>query len=218
MLEFGEQSKRSQVPGCLSGRTAAKRSICLWRTSVVILAFLALPGQAAETNAPSANPVPAIHRSPPSPQDIAVAHERGGRKREAAALYEAMVRTNTAARKVLSHRLVAIYAETGETNKALTWAREVMRDNPDPQAYLAAVQARLGQTREAQQTLEREIARNTNATRAVTLRWQLAEVLEKQADRPTARRVLDEAAGRAKGTPMEAAAQRRLKALQGGTT
>jgi hypothetical protein len=28
-------------------------------------------------------------------------------------------------------------------------AREVMRDNPDPQAYLAAVQAQVGQSREA---------------------------------------------------------------------
>ena len=50
---------------------------------------------------------------------MAVAHERAGRKREAAALYEAMVRTNAAARKVLSHRLVTIYTQTGQTNKAL---------------------------------------------------------------------------------------------------
>jgi len=128
-----------------------------------------------------------------------------------------MVRTNAAARKVLSHRLVAIYAETGETNKAMAWAREVMRDNPDPQAYLAGVQARLGQTLEAQETLEREIARNTNTTRAVTLRWQLAEVFEKQGNLDRAREVLNQAAGMAKGTPIEATTQRRLKALNEGT-
>jgi hypothetical protein len=122
-----------------------------------------------------------------------------------------MVRTNAAARKVLSHRLVALYADTGETNKALTWVHEIMRDNPDPQAYLAAVQARLRQWQEARETLEREIAANTNATRAITLRWQLAEVYEKEGDGAKAGRVLNEAAGLAKGTSMEAAAQRRLK-------
>ena len=170
--------------------------------------------QAAETNSWPSNPTPAVRRPPPSPQDVAAEHERAGRKREAAALYETMVRTNAAARKVVSHRLVAIYVETGETNKALAWAHEVMRDNPDPQAYLAAVQARLGQSREAQETLEREIARNTNAARAVTLRWQLAEVYEREGEDGKARRVLDEAAGVAKRTPMEAATQRRLNTLK----
>jgi tetratricopeptide (TPR) repeat protein len=125
-----------------------------------------------------------------------------------------MVRTNTSARKVLSHRLVAIYVATGETNKALAWACEVMRNNPDPQAYLAAVQARLGQSREAQQTLEREIARNTNTTRAMTLRWQLAEVYAQQGNSDKARAVLNQAATMAKGTEMEATAQRRLKTLK----
>jgi tetratricopeptide (TPR) repeat protein len=123
-----------------------------------------------------------------------------------------MVRTNTAARKVLSHRLVALYVETGETNKALAWAREVMRDNPDPQAYLAAVQAQLGQSRQAQETLERDIARNTNTTRAVTLRWQLAEVFEKAGDSAKAGKALDEAARAAKGTPMEPTARQQLNA------
>ena len=205
----------------LHGRQDARRYVVAVPGSsasgALLLSFLHswLPlAQAAETNSSPASPAPAIRRPPPSPQEVAAAHERAGRKREAAALYEAMVRTNTAARKVLSHRLVAIYAETGETNKALTWAREVMRDNPDPQAYLAAVQARLGQWQEAQETLEREIARNTNATRAVTLRWQLAEVCEKQGDAAKARKVLNEAADAAKGTPMESAAQRRLNALK----
>ena len=161
--------------------------------------------------------MPTIHYPALSPQEAAAAHERTGRKQEAAALYEAMVRTNSAARKVLSHRLVALYVETGETNKALAWAREVMRDNPDPQTYLAAVQARLGQSQEARAILERELAGNTNATRAVTLRWQLADIFEKEGDRVKARRLLNEAADAATGTAMEATTQRRLKALQGGT-
>ena len=173
--------------------------------------------QAAETSVPPTSPKPAIRRPLPSPQEAAAAHERAGRKREAAAVYEAMVRTNTAARKVLSHRLVTLYAEAGETNKAVAWAREVMRDNPDPKAYLAAVYGRLGQWKDAQEILEREIASNTNTTRAVTLRWQLAEACEKDGDAVKARKILNEASGLAKGTPMEATTQRRLKALKGGT-
>jgi tetratricopeptide (TPR) repeat protein len=179
----------------------------------VLLAAMA-PG--AETNSLPSSSGPAIHYPPPSPQEVAAAHERAGRKREAAALYETMARTNPAARKVLSHRLVTIYSETGQTNQALAWAGEVMRDNPDPQAYLATVQARLGQWQEARGMLEHEIAINTNTIRAVTLRWQLAEVYEKEGDGAKASRVLNEAAALAKGTPMEATSQRRLKALQGG--
>jgi len=170
-----------------------------------------------ETNSLSASPASAARRPRPSPQDIAAEHERAGRKREAAVLYEEMARTNSAARKVLSHRLVAIYAETGQTNKALAWARELMRDNPDPQAYLAGVHARLGQPQEAWDILEREIAHNTNTTRAVTLRWQLADLYAQQGDADKARGVLNQAAGMAKGAPMEATTQRRLRALEGGT-
>jgi tetratricopeptide (TPR) repeat protein len=187
-------------------------------TALALFAGLAPLALAAETNSLSGNQSgPAVRLAPPSPQAIAAEYERAGRKREAADIYEEMVRTNTAARKVLSHRLVAIYTETGETNKALTWAHEVMRDNPDPQAYLAAVQTRLGQCKEARKILEHEIAANTNATRAVTLRWQLAEACEKDDDTEKAGKVLSEAASCAKGTPMEAAAQQRLKVLDGGT-
>jgi tetratricopeptide (TPR) repeat protein len=113
---------------------------------------------------------------------------------------------------VLSSRLVTIYTEIGETNKALTWAHEVMRSNPEPQTYLAGVHTRLGQFKAAQDILEREIASNTNSTRAVTLRWQLADVFEKAGDEKKARKILDEAAIAAKGTQMEPAAQKRLKA------
>jgi tetratricopeptide (TPR) repeat protein len=184
-------------------------------TALVLFAGLAPLALAAETNSLLGNqPGPVVRLAPPNPQAIAAELERAGRKREAAALYEDMARTNAVARKVLSHRLVMIYTETGETNKALSWAREVMRDNPDPQAYLAAVQTRLGQCKEARKILEHEIAANTNATRAVTLRWQLAEICEKTADTITARKLLNEAAVAAKGTPMEPAAQKRLDALK----
>jgi tetratricopeptide (TPR) repeat protein len=214
VVESDEQLEQSEIPDCRSGQTGHVSSTCLWRTLLVVLSFLAPLAQAAETNLLPASPVPVIRRPTPNPQDIAAANEWAGRIHEAAALYETMARTNASARKVLSHRLVAIYAQTGETNKALTWAREVMRDNPDPQAYLAAVHAQVGQSREARAILELEIAGNTNSTRAVTLRWQLAEVYSQEGDEAKARRILIEAAGMAKGTPVEAAAQRRLNALK----
>ena len=191
--------------------------IWFWDASLVICVFLAPVIQAAETNWLSATPAPATGRPLPSPQDIATAHERAGRRSEAASLYEEIVRTNSSARKVLSHRLVTLYVETGETNKALTWAREVMRDNPDPQAYLARVHARLGQTKAAREILEREVGANTNTTRAITLRWQLSDLYAQQDSVDEARQVLSQAAGLAKGTPMEAAAHRRLNALTGRT-
>jgi len=83
---------------------------------------------------------------------------------------------------------VTIYTEKPADNKALTWAREIMRDNPDPQAYLAAVHARLGQWHEARKILEQEINQQHQCNRAVTLRWQLAEVSEKRATEKRAER------------------------------
>jgi tetratricopeptide (TPR) repeat protein len=183
---------------------------CCVKVSLIMLPLLASLVSVAETNSVPATPTAAVRRPPPGPQQLALAHERAGRKHEAAGLYEAIARTNAAARKVLSHRLVTLYVETGETNKALAWANEVMRDNPDPQAYLAGVYARLGQWQAAREILEREIAGTTNATRAVTLRWQLAEVWEKAGNAAEARMALTEAAKVAKGTAMESAAQRQL--------
>ena len=227
MRKSGQQSRRAETAGCKAGQSGHRIAVDLVgsrrRFPVLSLAgsqllwsvFLASIAAGAETNSLSGSSRPVIHSPPPGPQQTAAAYERSGRKHEAAALYEAMASTNAATRKVLSHRLVAIYAEIGETNKALTWAREVMRDNPDPQAYLAAVHARLGQSQEARDILEREIARNTNATRAVTLRWQLAGVWEKAGDARKARKILTEAAAAAEGTAMESSARQRLNVSQG---
>jgi tetratricopeptide (TPR) repeat protein len=189
----------------------------LWRIflgALVGFPFLAMMALGGETNSLTTNPNPAMRPSLPTPQELAVAHERAGRKREAALLYEEMARTNSAVRKVLSHRLVTLYTETGEKNKALHWAHEAMRNNPDPQAYLAAVHGQLGQWKKAREILEREIAGSTNATRAVTLRWQLADVYEKGGEGLKAKGILNEAAEAVKGTAMESAAQRRLQTLK----
>ena len=195
-----------------AGARCGSGGLSLPRSLLLFLVFLAVTAPGAETNSLPSNSRPALQSPPPGPREMAAAHERAGRKREAAALYETMARTNPAARKVLSHRLVTLYVEMGETNKALEWAHEVMRDNPDPPAYLAAVQARLGQWRESREILERELAASTNALRGVKLRWQLAEVYEKEGEGAKARKVLREAADAAKGTAMEPAVRQRLDA------
>lgn len=182
----------------------------------VFLALLALfllvaartQGSEADSRHPGAkspDPAPTLRL-----QEQAAVLEQAGRKKEAAERYEAITRTNALARKVLSHRLVTIYADTRETNKALKWAREVMRANPDQQAYVAGIHVRLGDFKQAQVILAREIAANTNETRAVTLRWQLAEVCQAQGETTQATKLNQEALSFAKGSVLEEAAHRRL--------
>jgi tetratricopeptide (TPR) repeat protein len=177
-----------------------------WPVWILVLSALA---QAGETNLPTTTQ--RVRRPISTTQELAAEHERAGRKREAAALYEEIARGDFTARKVLSQRLVAIYLETGETNKVLAWVREAMRGNPDPPAYLAAVQSGLGQWSTARDILEKELAANTNTVRAVTLRWQLADVCAEQGDSAKTRKLLKEAADAAKGTPLEPAALKRLR-------
>jgi len=186
---------------------------CLLLTLLALQTFLPTITRGAETNDLPKPAPPVIRHAAMTPIETAAQHERAGRKKEAAALYEEIARTNTVARKVLSHRLVTIYTESGETNKALAWASEVMKDNPDPQAYLAGVNERLGQTDKAQEILQREIAGNTNSMRAITLRWQFADLCYKTGDSIKARVLLTEAVTAASGTAMETAARRRLGAL-----
>jgi len=189
------------------------RTFTLFLPALVLCAWTAR-GWCDETNSPANSSTPPKTRQI-RPPELAEGQERAGRKLEAALLYEEMARTNSVARKVLAGRLVTIYARSGETNKALTWAHEVMRDNPDPQAYLAAVYGMLGACKEAGKILQREIDSNTNATRAVTLRWQLAEIAAKQGDKPNAEKLRKEAADAAKGTPLESAARKKVSDAKG---
>lgn len=179
-----------------------------------LLPFYTVPAAQAETNLLTNPSSIVIHKRKATPKELALQYEQAGRKREAAALYEEMARTNTVARKVLAGRLVTIYTEAGEADKALAWAHEVMRENPDPQAYLAEIHAQLGNWKEAEKILKKEIAINTNVTRAVTLRWQLADVYERSGNTIKARKCLKEAAHAAKGTPMASAAQKRLNGIK----
>lgn len=92
--------------------------------------FLVAMAEGGEINS-FANPLPPALTSS---RQLAILHEQAGCKREVATLNEEMARTYTVARKVLARRLVTICSETDETDKALAWAHEVMRENPDPRA------------------------------------------------------------------------------------
>lgn len=153
----------------------------------------------------------------------AMGYERAGEKAKAAEIYEKLIETDPTKRMVLANRLVKLYAEIGNTNKALEWAHVVMERNPDPQAYLAGVHTMLGNYNEAKAILEKEISSvgspsrkgdkdaGKDPRRKLTLYWQLADVYEKQGNDQKAEYLLKAAVELAKGKPEESAARRRLQ-------
>jgi len=138
------------------------------------------------------------------------AYEQSGQKLKAAEAYEQILKADPAARMVLAPRLVAIYTQAGETNKALEWAHVVMQTNPDSQAYLAGVNAMLGKYSEAQGILEAELTKAKEPRRKMLLNWQLADVHERAGKPKKAAKALAQALEVVQGTPDEAAAQQRL--------
>jgi tetratricopeptide (TPR) repeat protein len=139
-----------------------------------------------------------------------LALEQAGRLIEAAAAYEQIAATNPAAHLALAHHLVRLYARAAATNAALRWAGQVMKTNPDPQAYLAGVHSLLGNHAKARAILERELKAPGPDRRRMTLLWQLADALAALGDRPGAEASLRRAEALAQGTPDQAVAERRL--------
>jgi tetratricopeptide (TPR) repeat protein len=105
----------------------------------------------------------------------AVTAEREGRRAEAAAAYEELLRLDETSAGVVAPRLVDLYVAEGRPVPALAWAFRVAPKQPDAQAYLAGVYARLGQWTEAALLLGPAAREATNAARRVSLLWQLAE-------------------------------------------
>lgn len=131
-----------------------------------------------------------------------------------AATLEAEAAQSPAKRDIVARELVKLYAAAGESENALTWARVVMEENPDPQAYLAGVYAMLGQFKEARAILEPEIAVCTEPHRKTTLCWQMADVCENSGDPAGAETALNAAAQASKGLPESSTAERRLTAFR----
>ena len=172
---------------------------------VVTPVFAADPG--GSTNAGPAS-VPELSRR-------AIAYEQQGERLKAAEAYERIIALDPPKQRVLANRLVKLYAEAGSTNQALEWARCVMTNSPDPQAYLAGVNAMVGRRADAIAILEKEIAKTDEPRRRLTLNWQLADICQAGGDLVKAEGALKAAAAAARGTPDEAAATNRLARFRG---
>ena len=101
--------------------------------------------------------------------------EREGRRAEAAAAYEELLRLDETATVVVAPRLVDLYIAEGRPVPALAWALRVAPKQPDAQAYLAGVHVRLGQWTEAELLLRQAALDAADAARRVPLLWQLAD-------------------------------------------
>ncbi len=178
-------------------------TVTICRLTVIAGLALAAAAQAATNAVPPTSAAPDLRQQ-------AAAYERAGQKLKAAAAYEQILKEEPAQRLVLAHQLVRVYLEAGVTNKALEWAHVVMQTNPDPQAYLAGVNATLGRYAEAQSILEAELTKAKEPRRKMVLNWQLAAVHEKAGSPEKAAAALAQALESVRGTPDEAAAQRRL--------
>jgi tetratricopeptide (TPR) repeat protein len=176
--------------------------------ALVLAAMVPLVGYAA-------GPASAVR-----PVDDAVARasalELSGRPAEAVRVYEEMAQFDPVRRKVLAPRLVSLYASLGNAPRSLFWAQQAMVDNPDPQAYLAGVHTLLGQHAEAASLLATELARTNTATRAVALRWQLADLQLQQGRTNAALETLHAAEKSAKGSELEKLARQRVERLLTG--
>lgn len=161
-------------------------------------------------SAPAAEPV----RSLDELKGMAEACEKQGAGAEALRAYEQIVQRDPSTRSVLSRRMVELYAQTRQPQRALELARETMKSLPDPQAYLASVYVLVGGYPEARAILDKELATEQTARRKVALNWQLAEMCEKTGDAAGVKAALAAAAEAAKGTPDEPAAKRQVDAME----
>lgn len=148
--------------------------------------------------------------SPERLKMLAENYERDGQPLEAAAAYERLVELEPANKTVLANRLVRIYAESGMEDEALRWAGVVVERNPEPQAYLAGVHMKLGNSEKAIALLEEALARTEVPRQRLTLYWQLAEAHEQAGDGSAAEQAYLAGVEEVKGTRDEAAAWRRL--------
>jgi tetratricopeptide (TPR) repeat protein len=147
---------------------------------------------------------------------VARKYEQAGDKLKAAETYEQIVKGDPGKSIVLARRIATIYAESGQTNKAIEWAKEVMKTSPDPQAYLAGIHAMLGNYPEAIRIVDEEIVREKDARRGIMLRWQLAELCNKTGDVKKAEKLLREGVELSKGRQEEADARKRLDLFSKG--
>ena len=110
---------------------------------------------------------------------LAQQHEQAGEKQAAAEAYEVIISRDPSLRGFLAARLAVLYAETGATNQALSWAREAASTNPDPEADLAGIHVKLGDLENARTIFENLVQQEVGGQVMLAHFWQLAEVYEK---------------------------------------
>ncbi len=140
--------------------------------------------------------------------------EKRGEIRKAAAAYEEIARTEPANARVLAPHLAQLYTDMGDKEPALRWAKEVMKDNPQPDAYLAGIYTRLGMLEEARDLLKKTIPQTADSRQQIMLDWQLAGVCVRLGETQEAEKALKDAMKLAEGTPDEETARRQLEAFQ----
>jgi len=146
--------------------------------------------------------------------DAAAKLERDGNKAAAIVVYEQLAEQDPLSKRVVAHRLVRLHADAGNVAAALAWAKEVTRNHPDPEAYMAGIHFRCGNHSEAEAILTKALkAKNIPRLREITLRWQLADVYQAGKQPGKAEGQLRKALARGAGHPEEAAAQKRLSAF-----
>ena len=139
----------------------------------------------------------------------AAAFEQTGAPLQAAHVYEALIQRKPARSRILAPRLAKIYAESGQTNQALTWAEQVIPRQPDPIAYRAGIHTMLRDYKTATTLLNTELAGTNTLHRTIQLHWQLADTQQKSGNTRSALTTLKKATSMAQGTPHEAAARQR---------
>ena len=144
----------------------------------------------------------------------ATAAERDRRTADATAAYESLLRRDTAFEAVVAPRLVALYADSGQTAQALSWAVRVSRRQPDPKAYLAGVYARLGQWKESELLLRQAVHDERDTRKRVTLQWQLADAQERQGNGDAALVTLASTRDAAPDEKLQQTSVQRLDALR----
>lgn len=144
----------------------------------------------------------------------AAAAESAGRADDAIRAYEELLRHDPAFIHVAAPRLVELYTASRQAPQALAWARKLAHDRPDPQAYLAGVHAGLGQLKEAEMLLRQTIAATAESDKLPPLRWQLADVQERQGDTGAALATLAAACSDTRNDPLLQTSRKRLAQMR----
>ncbi len=141
----------------------------------------------------------------------AASYERLKQPLKAAEIYERIVEREPLRKIALAPRLATIYAQHGQEDKALTWARVVMERNPEPRAYLAGIYTVMERYDEASGILRKELKQATESRRIIVLNWQLADVYDAQNKQDLAEACLVHARKVAHQRPEQNTALKRLQ-------